>query len=73
MFQRKIQEIDPPRVLPFPKLKLTTVRNTIVTCTNCFGNGWNFVKRMNGTFYRRKCVSCHHGQTYISNEGLSHR
>ena len=73
MFQRKIKEIPSVRVQPFPKLKLTTVRDTIVSCTNCFGNGWNFVKRMDGSMYMHKCTSCDHGQTYISNEGLSHR
>ena len=61
------------RVLPFPKLKLTTIRDTTVSCTNCFGNGWNFVKRSDGSLYRHKCTSCDHGQTYIGHDNLSKR
>ena len=73
LFQESMKKLNGVRVQPFPKLKLTTIRDTTVACTNCFGNGWNFVRRSDGSLYMHKCSSCDHGQTYISKDGLSHR
>ncbi|HEY4681180.1 MAG TPA: hypothetical protein VIH04_07950 [Nitrosarchaeum sp.] len=71
---RSIQEINPVRQLPFPKLHLTTMRDTIVGCTGCLTNRFNIVKRADGSMYKMKCPSCRGtGNTYISNEGLSKR
>lgn len=71
MFQRLIKEIPPIQSLPFPKLHLTTVRNTLVGCTACLTNRFNFVRRSDGSMYMNKCQACQGtGNTFI-NEDLT--
>jgi len=57
-----------------PKLHLTTVRNTIVTCTTCRGTSRVSIDKGFGVHEIRLCPACKGTrETYISNEGLSHR
>lgn len=62
------------RSVIMPPLHLTTVRNTIVSCTTCRATRMVSIKHYDGSAEIRKCPACKGtGQTYISMEGLSHR
>lgn len=65
----------PNYIKPMPKLHLTTIRDTIVTCTQCMGSRLNAVrKNILGVCELKPCFACNGtGQTYISQTGSSLR
>lgn len=66
--------LEKPKIIQLPKLHLTTIRDTIVSCTMCRASRMISIKTSDGRYTQKKCFGCNgSGLTYISKSGSSVR